>query len=863
MKKLMKAVVLTIFTTAILFLGAGKVYAITQNEVQSKLYSLTNQYVGTYWTKNGQPSSNYQNSNYWYGWQCKGFANFIFKEIFGVNHIGPYPEGIYYYLSPVNGATELGRLSSGSMSVENAKNLLSKGAPGDYIQVKRRGRNTAHSMILYSTSSSGIKVFDCNSDGKCGVRLYDISWQSFYNSNDSMSLYRANGYTPSSGHNPEGAWDVITGHDNSFYIRGWAFDRDNVSASLSLHVYVGGPAGSGAPGYVITANTVRDDVAAQYPGVGNRHGFDSTILTEKTGNQTVYIYMINEGEGSNILLGTKTVNIGKDTEPPKVSKTWVDSVDGGGYTVKIQFTENVGLKEATCATWTLADEQDDMKWSAVNIKGNEGSVYIKFSDHGNQIGDYASHIYLYDFGGNSGFGAAEYCRWEDLGDEFYAHIQSTETGGYMANYATNTESVAGMGAAAKDANTLWKFKKQSDRSYQILSCQDGKALDVDAASSNAGAKVQMWDPNNSTAQSWYFCKNGSGFNLMPLCAKGKAVTTSMVTADITAGTASQIFKIVKVTDTTDYLPKLFDLETYSDQACKTETDHFQPGDTLYMKPEYRNVPYYTFTVIKDGKTIQEEEIVGTQTVLAVHDLTEGDYTIRLSASNFLGDAKEELIITVGEKKPSVTPEPDDPEQPETEQGIVKAGSVSGAPGETVKVPITIEKNPGVVAVQFKLGYDATKVKLTKVEDTGLFDAPVMAEKYEVNPYILSWGEGILKEDITDTGTAAFAYFEILDGAKNGTAEITVAYDQAYNTNLEEVIFAGQNGSITITSGIPGDVNGDGTVKLNDAILLRRYIAGGGGTIDMEAADVNGDGSVKLNDAIILRRYIAGWDVTLR
>ena len=62
---------------------------------------------------------------------------------------------------------------------------------------------------------------------------------------------------------------------------------------------------------------------------------------------------------------------------------------------------------------------------------------------------------------------------------------------------------------------------------------------------------------------------------------------------------------------------------------------------------------------------------------------------------------------------------------------------------------------------------------------------------------------------------------------------------------------------------PGDVSGDGQVKLNDAILLRRYVAGWDVEIDENAADVNRDGQVKLNDAILLRRYVAGWDVILK
>ena len=61
----------------------------------------------------------------------------------------------------------------------------------------------------------------------------------------------------------------------------------------------------------------------------------------------------------------------------------------------------------------------------------------------------------------------------------------------------------------------------------------------------------------------------------------------------------------------------------------------------------------------------------------------------------------------------------------------------------------------------------------------------------------------------------------------------------------------------------GDVNGDGTVNLKDAVMILRYIAGGWNVnIDEAIADVNGDGTVNLKDVVMIRRYIAGgWDVS--
>ena len=64
--------------------------------------------------------------------------------------------------------------------------------------------------------------------------------------------------------------------------------------------------------------------------------------------------------------------------------------------------------------------------------------------------------------------------------------------------------------------------------------------------------------------------------------------------------------------------------------------------------------------------------------------------------------------------------------------------------------------------------------------------------------------------------------------------------------------------------LSGDINNDGSINLKDAVLLRRYIAGGWNvTLDEKIADVNGDGTVNLKDVVMLRRFIAGgWGVTL-
>ena len=122
--------------------------------------------------------------------------------------------------------------------------------------------------------------------------------------------------------NPTGVVDVVSGKCGAVSVRGWAFDPSDTSKQIDIHVYVGADStAGGGEGHAITANKLREDVHKVY-GCGKKHGFDAAIETKKTGKQTVYIYAINIGSGSNQLIGKKTVNI---TSPNPVGS--VDVVD--------------------------------------------------------------------------------------------------------------------------------------------------------------------------------------------------------------------------------------------------------------------------------------------------------------------------------------------------------------------------------------------------------------------------------------------------------------------------------------------------------------------------------------------------------
>ncbi|MDR2153489.1 MAG: hypothetical protein LBE78_00470 [Burkholderiaceae bacterium] len=106
-------------------------------------------------------------------------------------------------------------------------------------------------------------------------------------------------------------------------IDGWAIDPDT-SDSIPVHVYLGGPAGSGELHDLGYANVARPDVAAAYPGYGLGHGTAYNLLsTAQTGKVPYYVYAIDGQDASkHTLIGNGTVNI------PMTNKLPVGSFDG-------------------------------------------------------------------------------------------------------------------------------------------------------------------------------------------------------------------------------------------------------------------------------------------------------------------------------------------------------------------------------------------------------------------------------------------------------------------------------------------------------------------------------------------------------
>ena len=99
---------------------------------------------------------------------------------------------------------------------------------------------------------------------------------------------------------PEGNLDAVTSADGEYTVRGWAFDRTDLTKSVVVHVYLDGFYRAQAVG-----DLSRPDVHAAF-GVGEQHGFQLSVPAS-LGSHEVCVYLINAGGPVNPQLACRTV----------------------------------------------------------------------------------------------------------------------------------------------------------------------------------------------------------------------------------------------------------------------------------------------------------------------------------------------------------------------------------------------------------------------------------------------------------------------------------------------------------------------------------------------------------------------------
>lgn len=148
--------------------GDGDTYTIN-----GKTIPLSEWPVGSYWTTDGKPYEYGKNSSKEFtdgAIQCAGFAKYVYEQLWG-----NYKYGQKVAAVTLEGTSEdFKRINVGArINCDRRKKKIES----DKDFATSIGN---HSMILLSKTSSGIVVYECNYDFKCGIGMRTITYRNFY-----------------------------------------------------------------------------------------------------------------------------------------------------------------------------------------------------------------------------------------------------------------------------------------------------------------------------------------------------------------------------------------------------------------------------------------------------------------------------------------------------------------------------------------------------------------------------------------------------------------------------------------------------------------------------------------------------------
>ena len=185
-------------------------------------------------------------------------------------------------------------------------------------------------------------------------------------------------------------------------------------------------------------------------------------------------------------------------------------------------------------------------------------------------------------------------------------------------------------------------------------------------------------------------------------------------------------------------------------------------------------------------------------------------------------------------------------------GKLKIGSSTVSLGKTVQVPVYVE-NTNLCMLTVTVNYDDSKLRYVSYSNSA-FD---MIDVNSSTSGKITFSAISESKDITN-GEILILTFEVVAESKCDT-QISVSVNDAYNERDEEQVLTVESGTINISEGLMGDVNGDNRVNIIDARWLLQ-VSSGNRTLTAEQqslADVNGDGRINIIDARWLLQVSSG------
>lgn len=425
----------------------------------------------------------------------------------------------------------------------------------------------------------------------------------------------------------------------------------------------------------------------------------------------------------------------------------------------------------------------------------------------------------------------------DLGTDFYASITHIASWNHLTVEDNNNVDICW---ETYSDNQYWKFYKQYDGSYKIVSAKNDKCLDVENGSSDDGANIGVYENNDTDAQRWYIYKCGNGYQLKPKC--------SDCVMEMNAWNFYQGVNLVCGTkDNSD--AEIFSINKRNfDELAETTLNYSDNNGSITFSWDTPKCASNYNLKIYNGNSVWNGEapinIWNVQENSYNIELGEGTFTAVLQTYNAIQDYHECKSLTFTTNVSSYSP--------------VKTVVSKGHIYELYDKPTSWET--AKLVCENKDGHLAT---ITSSEEEKVIESLIRYGKrtfYNVGATNLEnvneW-KWITGESMSYTNWAI--------GEPNNVANIerylSVFNNENYFAQWNDTTNAStsgvSNGFICEYDGLACDVDLDGLVSVTDATLLQKYVVGIATLTDDQKllADCNGDGVINVRDATYIQKTI--------
>ena len=506
--------------------------------------------------------------------QCWGFARYCEWKVYGF-HDG---------LSASKFKTTVGKTNANSCTESYIKSKFYNIAVASHLRTGDGG----HSLSIISTDESGVIWVDCNSDGYCKVIVHNQTWAQFANYLKGRSgisyVYSFIGGKGSAEASSKPTNVILS--KNQY----WYDLKDTITLT---------PSSNGATSYVMSVEKdgkrIIDCIslngaysfAANKWGYGKYHAWISATNSAGTTDSSACDFEV--------------------VKAPSYSDVWCSK---GFYDYDSNESIDIYIKASCTKGQTIGIDYLDEDLNPVKrvVTSNCGNSY-KISTKSLGKGYFSAYFTIWNGSGSVDTKRTYFYvgQKQNVGTDFYARIKNNAANKYLTNSNGNVNGTT----LDCSKQQIWKFVRQSDNSYKLISAYDNGAMDVkDYATSGSGTNVQMnssWDTN---AQKFYIYYINKSYYFKPVCAD-LALDLSNKTSNLEVWGAGfnwnpQKFSIEKV-NTNDIGVHKFSTWTTTKNATCTQVGTKSRKCTVCGKTE-------TQTIAKTGhKSVTDKAIPATCT----------------------------------------------------------------------------------------------------------------------------------------------------------------------------------------------------------------------------------------------------------